>query len=86
MMGLRTSEGLSESVTAQQVLSSIIMFGVIYSLLFAVWIYVLNAKIKHGPESVAELQEHKRQHHESLLEKISHSSKSHGGSLLEDEK
>ena len=59
MMGLRTADGLSESVTAQQVLSSIIMFGIIYSLLFMVWIYVLNAKIEHGPESVDELAAHK---------------------------
>lgn len=29
MMGLRTSEGLSESVTAEHVLSSIVMFGII---------------------------------------------------------
>ncbi len=85
MIGLRTSDGLSESVTAQQVLSSIIMFGVIYSLLFAVWIYVLNAKIKHGPETAEELQEHKRAHRETLREKIAHGSSSHGGSLLEDE-
>ena len=50
MIGLRTSDGLSESVTANQVLWSIIMFGLIYALLFAVWIYVLNEKIQHGPE------------------------------------
>lgn len=51
MAGLRTSESLSESVTSGQVLWSIIMFGLIYVLLFAVWVYVLNEKIKHGPET-----------------------------------
>ena len=51
MMGLRTSDGLSESVTAEQVVASIIMFGVIYSALFVIWIYVLNSKIQHGPET-----------------------------------
>ncbi len=52
MRGLRTADGLSESVTAGQVLWSIIMFGVIYALLFAVWVYVLNEKIQHGPDDV----------------------------------
>ncbi|MFI4897668.1 MAG: cytochrome ubiquinol oxidase subunit I [Phycisphaerales bacterium JB059] len=53
MPGLRTSEGLSESVKAGQVLWSIIMFGLIYSLLFAVWVFVLNHKIHQGPDEGA---------------------------------
>ena len=28
------------------------MFSVIYALLFAVWLFVLNSKIHHGPEEV----------------------------------
>lgn len=47
---LRTSEGLSVGVSAAQTLGSIIMFSVIYLLLFAVFLYVLNDKIQHGPE------------------------------------
>lgn len=47
---LRTSDALSKVVRAEQVLGSIIMFIVIYSLLFAVWVYVLNKKIQHGPD------------------------------------
>ena len=47
---LRTSEGLSEAVTANQVLASLIMFTVIYLLLFFVFIYQLNHKIQDGPE------------------------------------
>lgn len=47
---LRTSDGLSKSVTANQILGSIIMFGVLYLLLFILFIYLLNEKIKHGPE------------------------------------
>lgn len=54
MMGLRTADGLSESVTAGQVLWSIIMFGVIYFLLFCLWVFVMNEKIKHGPETALE--------------------------------
>lgn len=47
---LRTSDALSKAVRADQVLFSLIMFTFIYSLLFALFIYLLNKKIKHGPE------------------------------------
>lgn len=51
---LRISEGLSKSVTANQVLGSIIMFGFLYIILFILFIYLLNAKIKHGPDEPQE--------------------------------
>jgi cytochrome d ubiquinol oxidase subunit I len=47
---LRTSDGLSKAVRASQVLSSIILFSVVYLGLFAVWVFVLNSKIQHGPD------------------------------------
>jgi cytochrome d ubiquinol oxidase subunit I len=47
---LRTSEGLSAVVKANTVLTSIILFSVVYLLLFAAFIYLLNDKIKHGPD------------------------------------
>jgi cytochrome d ubiquinol oxidase subunit I len=47
---LRTSEGLSAVVKANTVLTSIILFSFIYLLLFAVFIYLLNDKIQHGPD------------------------------------
>ena len=47
---LRTSDALSKVVTANQVLFSLILFFIIYSLLFALFIYLLNKKIKHGPD------------------------------------
>lgn len=50
---LRISEGLSKSVTANQVLGSIIMFSVVYTLLFCLFIYLLNEKIKHGLDAVS---------------------------------
>jgi hypothetical protein len=28
------------------------MFGLIYAMLFAVWVFVLHNKIQHGPEPV----------------------------------
>lgn len=46
---LRTSDALSKAVTANQVVFSLIMFTLIYLLLFALFIYLLNKKIKHGP-------------------------------------
>jgi cytochrome d ubiquinol oxidase subunit I len=47
---MRTSEGLSAVVKANVVLTSLILFAFIYFLLFAVFIYLLNDKIQHGPE------------------------------------
>jgi cytochrome d ubiquinol oxidase subunit I len=47
---LRTSEGLSAVVKANMVVTSIILFGAVYVLLFAVFVYLLNDKIQHGPD------------------------------------
>lgn len=49
---LRTSDALSEAVTANQVLFSLIMFSLIYLLLLILFIYLLNKKIKHGPDDL----------------------------------
>ncbi len=48
---LRTSDALSKTVTANQVLFSLILFTVVYVLLLALFLYLLNKKIKHGPVS-----------------------------------
>ena len=45
---LRTSDALSKSVNANQVLFSLILFAFIYSMLFVLFIYLLNKKIRHG--------------------------------------
>jgi cytochrome d ubiquinol oxidase subunit I len=47
---MRTSEGISSAVTANMVLSSLVLFSFIYLLLFAVFVYLLNDKIQHGPD------------------------------------
>ncbi|MDF2550124.1 MAG: cydA [Chlamydiales bacterium] len=47
---LRISDGLSKAVTANQILGSIIMFTLIYSLLFILFLYLLHEKVSHGPE------------------------------------
>jgi cytochrome d ubiquinol oxidase subunit I len=48
---MRTPAGLSAVVTANVVLTSLIMFTIIYFLLFTVFIYLLNDKIQHGPHA-----------------------------------
>jgi cytochrome d ubiquinol oxidase subunit I len=46
---LRTSDGVSKTVTANMILSSLIMFTFIYILLFALFIFLLDQKIRKGP-------------------------------------
>lgn len=55
---LRTSDALSKVVTANQVLFSLILFAFIYTILFVLFLYLLNKKIKAGPE-VGEMIEHR---------------------------
>jgi cytochrome d ubiquinol oxidase subunit I len=47
---LRTRDAVSPSVHGDQVLVSIVLFSLVYAGLFAVWLFVMNEKIKHGPE------------------------------------
>jgi cytochrome d ubiquinol oxidase subunit I len=47
---LRTSEAVSESVSAGQVVGSLVLFGLIYLLLLALFIFLLNEKIQNGPD------------------------------------
>ncbi len=47
---LRTKDAASPSVPAGQILASIVLFGIVYVALFAVWVYVLDHKIRSGPE------------------------------------
>jgi cytochrome d ubiquinol oxidase subunit I len=58
---LRISDGLSKTITANQVLGSLIMFTFVYILLFILFIYVLHEKIKHGPE---DHESHADQYHQ----------------------
>ena len=66
---LRTSDALSQAVSSGQIIFSLILFIVIYSLLFVLFIYLLNEKIKHGPEDPDSLDsEYKSQ--EPLVGKV----------------
>ncbi len=47
---LRTSDSVSKSVTGGSILGSLIMFSFVYLLLFLLFIYVLDRKIRGGPE------------------------------------
>ncbi|MBX3436650.1 MAG: cytochrome ubiquinol oxidase subunit I [Planctomycetaceae bacterium] len=77
--GLRTSDGVSESVEAGQVLGSIIMFGLIYLLLFFLWLMILNDKIQKGPD----LPRRSTQHTHPFLEAAT-GLVDHTGSLTEE--
>lgn len=47
---LRTADAVSVSVPARQVTASLVMFGIVYALLFALFIFLLDGKIRHGPD------------------------------------
>jgi cytochrome d ubiquinol oxidase subunit I len=51
---MRTSDAISFSVPAGQILATIILFCAIYLLLTILWIYILTREISHGPEDHAE--------------------------------
>ena len=45
---LRTSDALSKAVTAHQILFAIILFTIVYTILFILFMYLLKKKIVHG--------------------------------------
>lgn len=49
---LRTSDAISVTVPAWQILFTIIMFTVIYVFMFFVWVYLLKRKLVNGPEVI----------------------------------
>lgn len=51
---LKTSDAFSQEVSANQILFSLILFFVVYAILFLLFLYSLNKKIKHGPYIEAE--------------------------------
>ncbi len=54
---LRTSEGLSVVLRSGEILTSLIGFGLIYLLLFILFLFLLHRKIQHGPEAEEESHE-----------------------------
>lgn len=51
---MRTKDAVSASVPAGQILASIIMFSIIYSLLFGVWVFLLGRQFNKGPQPLQE--------------------------------
>jgi len=49
---LRTSQAASITVSAGEILFSIVLFGLIYLALGALYVYLLARKVKQGPEPV----------------------------------
>ena len=54
---LRCSESLSRVVTANQIVASLVLFGLVYALLFVMFIFLLTRKIHHGPDDEDESEE-----------------------------
>ena len=46
---MRTADGVSRSISAEAVVFSLILFTLVYTLLFALFLFLLNSKITHGP-------------------------------------
>ncbi len=59
---LRTKDAFSPTVGAGEVLFSLILFTLVYALLFALFIYLLNKKIKKGPSDEGYLIDHRPKH------------------------
>ena len=47
---LRTSDALSKVVTANEIIFSLVLFTVVYTVLFFLFLFLLNRKIQEGPE------------------------------------
>lgn len=56
---LKTVDGVSKSIVAGQVVGSLIMFIMIYSLLFFLFIFLMNRKIQAGPEALGHDREYR---------------------------
>jgi cytochrome d ubiquinol oxidase subunit I len=46
---LRTNKAFSQEVSSQQIVFSLVLFTLVYSLLLVLFLYSVNKKIKHGP-------------------------------------
>lgn len=51
-IGLRTSDSVSAAVSKAEALTSLVLFMMLYLSLAAVWIFVLDRKIRKGPETL----------------------------------
>lgn len=50
---LRTSDAVSKTVSPPEILTSLVLFFVVYTLLFGLWLFLLSRVIRSGPEKLA---------------------------------
>jgi len=74
---LRTKDAVSVSVPAEQVLASLVMFSLAYLALFALWLFVINEKVRHGPPEL-----HASHPHEPLIHDAIEATKERGKEML----
>ena len=77
---LRTRDAASPSVRADEVLASLVMFTLAYMALFALWLFVINEKVRHGPPAVP--KDHPAQ--QSMVRAAADVSMGRGGESLTD--
>ncbi|MDX1414573.1 MAG: cytochrome ubiquinol oxidase subunit I [Candidatus Promineifilaceae bacterium] len=53
---LRTADAVSPTLTGSQVAFSVGTFVVLYTILFILFIYLMNEKIQHGPEELGDVE------------------------------
>jgi cytochrome d ubiquinol oxidase subunit I len=46
---MRTADAVSPSVKPAEILTSLILFSLVYALLFVLFVFLLDRKIQHGP-------------------------------------
>jgi cytochrome d ubiquinol oxidase subunit I len=53
---LRTKDAVSKAIVSEHVIASMVLFGVTYSFLFFVWVWVMNHRIQIGPPVEEEVE------------------------------
>jgi cytochrome d ubiquinol oxidase subunit I len=48
---MRTARAVSPSVSAGEILASLIMFVILYALMFALWLFLIARVVGKGPQS-----------------------------------
>jgi cytochrome bd ubiquinol oxidase subunit I len=67
---LRTSDAFSRVVTANQILFSLVLFTVVYTVLLILFLYLMTKKIQHGPDHSAHDEEANSRRDNPLMDQI----------------
>ncbi|WP_136810395.1 cytochrome ubiquinol oxidase subunit I [Desulfosediminicola flagellatus] len=83
--GLRTSDSISVAVSVSEAKTSLILFMLLYLSLAAVWILVLDRKIRQGPKPLSESGKEEHGFRQSTIDrqhaKLSEEHNSRGGAI-----